>query len=118
MVSLIKCPLCEKKLKVKSMICEDCEVEFSGKINVKNDFFAGIDPEIAEFIKVFIYTEGSIKHTEKILNCSYPKVKNLLKKAKRELEIDFDREENEKEKILERLDKGEITAKEALELLK
>ena len=69
------------------------------------------------FIKVFIYAEGSIKQSEKLLNCSYPKVKNLLKKAKTALGVK-DEFADDHTSVIERLNKGEITVDDALSLMK
>jgi len=54
------------------------------------------------------------------MNCSYPKVKNLLKRAKEELHLGQggDRlSQDEKTEVLELLDKGEITFEEAMKKL-
>lgn len=74
-----------------------------------------------DFIKVFIFTEGNIKKVEKIMNCSYPKVKNYLKKAKEYLGVDYpeevDQDSQESSEILDQLSKGEIDLEEAIKLL-
>ncbi|MFA6653228.1 MAG: DUF2089 family protein, partial [Candidatus Delongbacteria bacterium] len=56
------------------------------------------------------------KQVEKLLNCSYPKVKNLLKKAKLAMNIEEEEEDNSAE-VIELLAKGEISAEDALNKL-
>jgi hypothetical protein len=60
--------------------------------------------------------EGNIKQVEKLMNCSYPKVKNLLRKAKSALNIEEEEEDNSAD-VIELLAKGEISAEDALNKL-
>ena len=76
-----------------------------------------MDEELFDFIKVFVFAEGSIKQSEKILNCSYPKVKNLLKKAKKALGFVEDKTDSTGS-IIDQLDQGKIDVEAALEKLK
>ncbi len=119
------CPVCEStKLKITEIECEECNTI------VKSDFFcatAGIkieDEELLNFIKIFIFTEGNIKQSEKLLNCSYPKIKNLLKKSKEVLQISENITRNIKgfnkssNNIIGDLENGKIDVEEALKQLK
>ncbi len=113
---LEQCPVCSGKMIVKELECMACKTrvisEFdssSGQLN--------IDPDLMDFIKVFIYAEGSIKQSEKLLNCSYPKIKNLLKKAKIALGVKDEYSDNHTS-IIERLNKGELDVEEALSMIK
>jgi len=124
------CPVCDsKKIKITEIECENCNAK------IKSDFFcstAGInieDKELLNFIKIFIFTEGSIKQSERLLNCSYPKIKNLLKKSKEILQVSENltnslknnTSENIKEKsnnIISELENGKIDVEEALRQLK
>lgn len=112
---LTDCPVCGSGLKVSEYTCSNC------KTSIKGDFICGssvtgMDKEIEDFIKIFIYAEGSIRQVEKMMNCSYPKVKNLLKKAKAALGLE-DKEEAGSDEVLDLLAKGEISTEEALEKL-
>jgi hypothetical protein len=112
---LTDCPVCGSLLKVSEYSCGSCKTRIKGDFVCENEL-GGFDKEILEFIKVFVYAEGSIKQVEKLMNCSYPKVKNLLKKAKAALDIEEAGEDNS-QVVLELLSKGEITTEEALEKL-
>jgi len=112
---LTECPVCGSQLKVSEYACDSCKTRIKGDFECGGNF-GDFDKEIIEFIKVFIYAEGSIKQVEKLMNCSYPKVKNLLKKAKAALNIE--EEENDiSAEVLEKLSKGEISTEEALNKL-
>lgn len=112
---LENCPVCNGKFFIKKIECEQCHTSIEGEFSLPVN--QPYDEEIMNFIKVFIFTEGSIRQTEKMLNCSYPKVKNLLKKTKAALGLDATNKEEEID-ILELLDKGEIDVEEALEKMK
>src|SRR6056297_3070418 len=101
---LKKCPICDGKIIIKEYECKDCNVKISGEFNIE-DFSLPVNKEILEFIKVFIYAEGNIKKVEGILNCSYPKVKSLLNKARNSLGVNYKKENSEEQKkeVLEKL---------------
>jgi hypothetical protein len=121
MESKILCPMCSKPLKIKSLECVSCNTGING--NFEFPKLGQLEDEIFNFIKIFVYTEGNIKKTETILNCSYPKIKNLLKKAKKALGVsdelkDESLSKDERKHILNMLDQGEISFEEAMEKLK
>jgi len=109
-----KCPVCAGSYYIRKVECEKCHTALSGEFELPAARM--FDEEILNFIKVFLYTEGSIRQTEKMLNCSYPKVKNLLKKTRAALGVD--QTVPEESDILDLLDKGEIDVDEALEKIK
>jgi len=119
---LNKCPICEGELVIKEYYCKDCDVTLRGEFdNEESNNLIGLDSELLEFIKVFIYAEGNIKKVEGILNCSYPKVKSLLSKAKNSLGVESMKESEEdkkrKKEILDKLDNGEISFDKAMDLI-
>ncbi len=109
------CPVCSGSMFIRELACHDCGTRVKGTFeNRKNPL--EMDEELFDFIKVFIFAEGSIKQSEKILNCSYPKVKNLLKKAK--VALGFTEEDPDTTgSIIDQLDQGKINMKTALEKL-
>ena len=114
--SLTHCPVCEGELKVVKYECKKCKTKISGEFE-KDETCHGLSDEIFDFIKIFISAEGSIKQTEKILNCSYPKIKNLLKKTKAALNLEKE-EEVDTGDIISMISKGEYSVEEALKKLK
>lgn len=111
---LNQCPVCSGHVYITKLKCSHCQTEVSGKFEMPLDKF-GLEEELLNFLKVFIFAEGSIKQSEKLLNCSYPKIKNLLKKTKAALGIEEFPSENLS--VIDRLDKGEIDVDEALSVL-
>lgn len=80
------------------------------------------------FVEVFITARGNIKEVERTLGISYPTVRSRLDGIIEALGYKVSKEENELEEqrraaerrrqILEQLDKGELSAEEAIQLLK
>lgn len=112
---LTVCPVCSGTLFIRELECLNCHTRVIGEFDPV-DKSMDIEPELLDFIKVFIFAEGSIKQSEKLLNCSYPKIKNLLKKAKAALGMDESNDINP-EVIIDQLDRGNITVDEALKKL-
>lgn len=112
------CPSCDGQLAVTELQCRRCAT------SIKGDFFlpllAGLDQEEELFLKVFLETRGNIKEMEKRLGISYPTVRTQLDQLIQSLGLgtpppDYSQKRIE---ILTNLEKGELTAAEALKALK
>lgn len=110
-----KCPLCGGEVEITQFHCIECDSSISGHFH--NCAMGAFDEETLRFIKIFLYAEGSIKQVEKLMNCSYPKVKNLLKKAKVTLGVSDEDvvQEDDASEVLDLLNDGTITFEEAME---
>jgi len=75
-----------------------------------------------QFVETFIKCEGKITRMEEELGISYPTVRNRLNEVIRALGYEVPEEElvtpERRREILERIQKGEVTAEEAVELLR
>lgn len=109
------CPVCAGDLFIRELACHDCGTRIKGAFENRHLPFK-MEEELFEFLKVFIFAEGSIKQSEKILNCSYPKVKNLLKKTKAALGFS-EKHSNSAGSIIDELDQGKIDVDAALKKL-
>jgi len=68
---------------------------------------------------VFIASRGNIKEVEKILGISYPTVRSRLDDIIQSLGYQVHRQSSaERRDVLEALDRGEITAEEAIKRLR
>jgi hypothetical protein len=70
------------------------------------------------FAAAFLRSHGSIKKMEETFGVSYPTIKNRLNRISEQLEFVKFESIAERSAVLERLEHGEITADEAVELLK
>jgi hypothetical protein len=70
------------------------------------------------FVAAFVRSHGSIKQMEQFFGVSYPTVKNRLNRISEKLSFVAIEPVEEKSEILTQLERGEISAKEAIERLK
>lgn len=122
------CPVCKHDLKVVKLHCEHCETSIEGAFTLSK--FNYLEPEKLYFIEMFVKNRGNIKAIEKELNISYPTVKKMLDDVIVGLGYSpdaYDEEPIQKEKeepkfskasILEKIEKGELSVVQAIELLK
>ncbi len=119
-----KCPVCNHELQITKLSCTKCHTSIQGQF--KSCEFCSLPKEELDFLKIFIKCRGNIKDVEREMGISYPTVKGKLNSLIEALgfhvteteskEAQKERQE-EKAKIIDSLEKGEITAKEASELL-
>ncbi|RKD32065.1 DUF2089 domain-containing protein [Thermohalobacter berrensis] len=112
-----KCPVCNNDLEITELHCHYCDTTIKGHFNLCK--FCKLDNEQKHFIEVFIKNRGNIKEIEKELGISYPTVRNKLENVIKALGYDAKYTPKvDKKEILAKLSSGEITAEEAVKLLK
>ncbi|NLW27789.1 DUF2089 domain-containing protein [Acetivibrio saccincola] len=114
-----KCPVCGGDTSITKIRCSKCKTTIEGDFDLCK--FCRLTPEQKEFIDVFIKCRGNIKEIEKELGISYPTVKNKIEDVVMALGHKVDDrvyESIDRKEILDRLNNGEISVDEALELLK
>lgn len=112
-----KCPICGKELSVTELSCKSCKTKISGDFQLNN--FCKLNDEERYFAEVFIKNRGNIKEIEKELGVSYPTVRKLLDQVIVSLGYTTKVNNNNDQKniILDKLSKGDISSQEALELI-
>ncbi|GAB4467602.1 MAG: DUF2089 family protein [Anaerolineae bacterium] len=107
------------------LYCPECDTTIEGRFVMGR--LGRLTPEQVYFVETFLRCEGTIKRVEKELNISYPTVRARLKEVIRAMGFEvisdyFDEAptltNEERRSILDRLDRGEISTEEALELLR
>lgn len=92
-----------------------------GKIAIEGEFelppLARLTSEDQIFVMAFVRCEGTIKEMEKTFGVSYPTIKNRLGKIAKQLEFVETVVVLPRDEILASLERGEITAREAIERL-
>ena len=111
------CPVCGGDLIITELKCPNCNTKIQGEFEF--DDFMKLDDEDKEFLVEFLRSRGNIKEVQGRLGISYPTAKSRLDRLLKNLKL-YEEEKNSmsKEEILEKLEKGEITADEAIALLK
>lgn len=104
---------------MSKLSCNNCHTSLEGSFELSK--FDYLTVEQKHFAEIFIKNRGNIKEIEKELGISYPTVRKNLDSIIVSLGYSLSNEEeidsgNRKE-ILEKLNKGEITADQAVELL-
>jgi len=90
----------------------DKDIAIEGSFELPQMARLDIDDQV--FITAFVRSHGSIKEMERIFGVSYPTVKSRLTRIADGLEFVETNPTPSKAEILERLERGEITAEEAI----
>jgi hypothetical protein len=111
-----QCPSCGgTKLHVAKIECADCNTLFEGKFEIPA--LLKLPEEDLQFIFDFVKCSGSLKEMAVKLNISYPTLRNRLNELIEKIEnLEIVKVESKTE-ILELLEKGKISAKEAAMML-
>lgn len=80
--------------------------------------FSYLPKELLVFTEVFLKNRGNIKEVERELGISYPTVRRMLDQTIQSLGYQTTETTLQIHEILDRIEKGEMTVREATELLK
>jgi hypothetical protein len=129
----VRCPSCNGQLYPRVLVCDACGLKVEGDF-VMNEF-GSLTPNELHFLRVFIYCEGRIRDMEAALGVSYPTVKGHLASIKEKLKLTGQRfaapggaseqeaaaataSPSNAEEVLDKLEDGQISYKDAIKLLK
>jgi hypothetical protein len=119
-----RCPLCGGEVTVTRIYCRDCDTTIEGRFATSGPF-SQLTAQQLEFVEVFIRCEGKISRMEDEIGLSYPTIRNRLHEIIRALgyepgtnEEPVGLTEQERQRILEDLDKGAISAEKAMQMLR
>lgn len=100
-------------------------VRLENGVSIEGEFelppLAGLRYEDQVFVSEFLRSHGSIKDMEKAFGVSYPTVKNRLNRISEQLmlvSVERVSAPENRDDVLDLLERGEITAAEAMERLK
>jgi hypothetical protein len=94
--------------------CSECGTQIDTQLGIP-PFFA-LPEDLQHFVRVFLGCRGNIREVEKALGISYPTVCKRLELVNEILASVL--EPVDRNQVLERLERGEISAKEAVRLLR
>ncbi|MBN1552017.1 DUF2089 domain-containing protein [bacterium] len=103
------CPACGSEMEITQYQCPQCHTSVSG--NFASCKFCHLDPDMQNFITVFIIHRGNIKLVERELGISYPTVRKELQRISEALGFKVEAgglSKSEKLTILDQLEKGAI----------
>mgnify|MGYP001587020836 CR=1 FL=1 len=114
---LSKCPVCSSKLKATRLKCDGCNTVVENQFELSR--FDYLNSEQLNFVEVFLKARGNIKDMEEELGIAYQAVTAKLDDVIEALGYTVlnQKPATDKKDVLDMLDKGEITADEALIML-
>ncbi|MEW5870533.1 MAG: DUF2089 domain-containing protein [Chloroflexota bacterium] len=118
-----RCPLCGGEIAVTRIYCRDCDTTIEGRF--VGGPFSQLTPEQLNFVEIFVRCEGKITRMEDEIGLSYPTIRNRLHEVIRALgyepgvsEEPVGLSEEDRQRILEDLDKGLISAEDAMRMIR
>lgn len=118
------CPVCGGDYEIARINCNDCETTIESHFT--RGSFTNLNPQQWSFIETFVRCKGKIKDVEVALDISYPTVVARLNEVVAALGGDPGSDDSSRSpvsnderrrEVLTRLNKGELSAKDALRLL-
>lgn len=110
------CPLCGELINVTRIKCTSCGSEINGSF--KTGGLTTLPVEYQKFITVFLRHRGNIKQVEKELGISYPTINKMLDSINNILIGTASEKPLSRKEILDSIDKGEMSVKDATYILK
>ncbi len=110
------CTFCGGPVVVTDFACRDCGATVNGLFDPCP--FCALDSDRRRFLLSFVKCRGSIKEVEKDLGISYPTVRARLDGVVKNLGLGPAPDRAARAEVLAMLERGEITADEAAEMLK
>jgi len=115
-----QCPICSGGLVISRLSCTKCQTRIETEIGFSP--LMRLPDDLREFVLVFLKCRGNIREVEKEIGISYPTVCKRLDAVNEHLAGSKASAGNgrrmSRNEILEQLEQGKITAKEAADLLK
>jgi hypothetical protein len=72
----VQCPACKEQLKVKRLVCENCQTQVEGLYELP--VLMRLDLQEQAFLIDFLKSSGSLKDMATLMKLSYPTVRNRL----------------------------------------
>src|SRR5215467_3115029 len=101
-----------RALIVERVRIADADIVVEGRFELPQ--LARLEAEDQVFIAAFVRSHGSIKEMEQIFGVSYPTIKARLNRIAQSLEFIDTNPAPPRSEVLERLERGEITAEDAI----
>jgi len=117
-----KCPVCDSDMVVTRLHCPQCDTTIEGSFYPPTNPLSQLTPEQVQYLLAFVRCEGRFTRLEEELKLSYPTLRNRLNDIIRALGFEPGKEEppaparptfDERRRILEELEQGQITFEEA-----
>lgn len=114
------CPVCGGSLKVHVLQCPSCHTRIEGDFEPAQSRILYLSKKDLDFVEIFVRVRGNIKEMEKALGVSYPTVRGMLDAVIEKMGYPARRsvDSRKRKEIIDRLERGEISADQAADMLK
>jgi hypothetical protein len=113
---VVTCPSCRGPLRVTRLACEACGTNLDGQFDIPP--LLQLSPEDLAFVSEFVRASGSLKEMAKLQGSSYPTVRNRLDQIIARIADLESGAQKRRHEILDALENGRLSAKEAEEQLR
>ena len=116
------CPICQTELKVTHLHCDACDTTLQGHFQLNR--FSHLSAEQLAFVELFVRVEGKLNRVGQELDLSYQAVRSKLTEVIESMgyavgePVITEISAEQRHEILELVSKGELSAEEAMTLLK
>lgn len=114
-----ECPVCHDNLMVTRMACRNCGTTLEGRFSLGRLFL--LSTEQRHFVEIFVRCEGKLNRVQEELGLSYPTVRSRLDEVISAMGYSVrggeEGGDEDRQQVLQRLARQEISAEEALQLL-
>lgn len=112
-----RCPVCSGRLRAVKLKCSKCGTVIENEFELSK--FESLGEEQLSFMEIFVKCRGNIKDVERELGISYPTVRAKLDEVISALGYTIAKKPSvESTEIIDMLEKGEITADQAVSMMK
>jgi hypothetical protein len=117
-----QCPICGDQLAVTRLHCRQCDTTLSGHFSLGRLF--QLSPEQLGFVETFVRCEGKLNKVGELLDLSYPTVRSRLTEVITALGYEVGPPEpasvpeEMRQSILAKVANGDISADEAIKMLR
>lgn len=111
-----ECPVTGAPLEVTRLECPTSGVVIEGRFEPNE--FALLPKDHLDFLRLFVKVRGNLKEVERVLGLSYPTIRSRFEGLLKELDYEASASlEDEQADIIDRLERGEISAEDATKRL-
>lgn len=117
-----QCPICHDNLHVTRLHCRSCDTALEGHFTLGRLY--ELTPEQLSFVEIFVRCEGKINRVEQEIGLSYPAVRARLTEVIEAMGYEIGPPEPEpiseetRREILAEISTGNLSAEEALRMLR
>jgi|HubBroStandDraft_6_1064221.scaffolds.fasta_scaffold1409504_1 hypothetical protein len=113
---VVSCPSCKGDLRVTRLACQACGTNLDGQFDLP--LLLQLPPDDLVFVAEFLRSSGSLKAMASLSGTSYPTVRNRLDQIIARLEELERGIQKRRHEILDALENGRMSAREAEEQLR